>query len=70
VIAREPGKSLFSVSYAPRHDATPEAERSALAAAFRFLMNCSNEKEATRPGRPDDTEKPENARTAKTNYSD
>jgi hypothetical protein len=43
-----------SVVYSPRPDATPERELSALAAAYKFILDRRTEKGATRPGDPDD----------------
>lgn len=42
------------VSYAPRPDATPAAELSALANVYRFVLDCHAKKEDTRPGAPND----------------
>ena len=42
------------ITYAPRPDATAEAEIGALANVYKFLMDCRARKEATRPGSPDD----------------
>jgi hypothetical protein len=46
-----------TVSYAPRPDATAEAEISALANVYRFVLDCRAKKEATRPGSPNDAER-------------
>jgi hypothetical protein len=43
-----------AISYAPRPDATPEAELFTLANVYKFVLNCHSKKEATRPGGPDD----------------
>jgi hypothetical protein len=44
-------------SYAPRPDATAEAEISALANVYRFVLDWRARKEATRPGSPNDAER-------------
>jgi hypothetical protein len=41
-----------AITYVPRTDATPESELSALAAAYRFILD-SAKKEGSRPGAPD-----------------
>ena len=41
------------ITYAPRPDATPEAELSALAGAYRFILDCHAKKEAAPESRPD-----------------
>ena len=51
------------IVYTPR-DTTPEGELNALAAAYRFILDCHAKKKATRPGGPDDAEDLENDRTA------
>ena len=43
------------VIYRPRPNATPETEISALAACYRFILDCHAKKEGARPGAPDDT---------------
>jgi hypothetical protein len=43
-----------SITYAPRSDITPEAELSALAACYRFLLDCGRTTEHARPTDPDD----------------
>ena len=45
--------SKASIAYAPRLDATPQAELTALASVYRFVLDC-HEKKATCPGGPDD----------------
>jgi hypothetical protein len=45
------------ITYTPRSDATPESELSALAAVYRFILDCHAKKE----GRPT-TSGPENAK--------
>ena len=55
--------SSARIVYTPR-DATPEVEVKAVAAAYRFILDCHAKKKATRPGGPDDAEDPENDRTA------
>lgn len=44
------------IVYTPR-DATPEAELSALASVYRFILDCHAKKEAARPGDPNDAER-------------
>ncbi len=55
------------VSYAPHPRATPEAELSALAAAYRFLLDSAKKKEADEPrqvvGLEDARERIKDART-------
>jgi hypothetical protein len=51
------------IVYTPR-DATPEGELNALAAAYRFILDCHTKKKVTRPSSPDDAEDLENDRTA------
>jgi hypothetical protein len=43
------------VSYSPRPDATPDSEVSALAAAYRLVLD-STQKKGARPGAPNDAE--------------
>jgi hypothetical protein len=43
--------------YAPRPDATPEGELSALAAVYAFVLDCRTNTKTTQPGGPDDDEK-------------
>jgi hypothetical protein len=45
------------IVYTPRSDATPESEASALASAYRYLLNRHIKKEAAHPGDPDDAMK-------------
>jgi hypothetical protein len=52
------------IVYTPHPNATPETELSALAAAYRFILDCHAKKKATSPGGPDDAEDMENDRTA------
>ena len=49
-----------AISYAPRPDATPESELSALTSAYRFILNCHNKKEAAPESRPEDAERRSN----------
>jgi hypothetical protein len=37
------------ITYTPRPDATPEGELNALAACFRFILDCHAKKEADGP---------------------
>jgi hypothetical protein len=39
--------SSLRISYSPRFDATPEAKRAALAAAYRFILDSHAQKKAT-----------------------
>lgn len=41
------------ITYATRPDATPEAELSAVANVFRFVLDCHAKKEAAPESRPD-----------------
>jgi hypothetical protein len=52
-----------SITYTPRPDATPEAELSALASAYRFVLDCRAKKEAAPESRPDDARKDQDAGT-------
>ena len=51
------------ITYTPHPDATPETEAVALAAVYRFLLDCNAKKKAARPGGPDDAEVSNNDRT-------
>ena len=42
------------ITYAPRLDATPEAELSALTACYRYVLNCKAKKEGGPATAPDD----------------
>jgi hypothetical protein len=55
------------ITYRPRPDATPEGEVRALAQAYRFILQASEEKKkGARPGTPDDVRKDhKSAHTAK-----
>jgi len=44
------------VTYAARHDSTAEAEQSALANVYRFVLDRHARKEAAPESRPDDAE--------------
>lgn len=44
------------VAYAPRPDATPAAELSALAGVYRFVLDCRAKKEAAGPRQAGDLE--------------
>ncbi len=52
-----------AITYAPRPDATPEGEMSALAKIYEYVLNCSNAKEAAPESRPEDARKDQDART-------
>jgi len=45
------------IDYTPHPNATPRDEIVALAAAYKFVLDCRANKEATRPGSPDDAER-------------
>ena len=53
------------IVYAPHPDATPETEASALASAYRYLLDRHAKKEAAHPGGPDAKERPKNDSRAK-----
>ncbi len=42
------------ITYSTRPDATPETELSALAAVYRFVLDCHAKKEAAPESRPED----------------
>jgi hypothetical protein len=43
-----------TINYAPRSDATPEAQISVLCAIYKLCLESHARKEATRPGSPED----------------
>ena len=45
--------SSSRITYAPRPDATPEAELEALASVYRFILDRKAKKKGARPGAPD-----------------
>jgi hypothetical protein len=49
--------SSTRITYAPRPDATPEAEISALAAIYKLCISSHERKEAAPESRPDDRNK-------------
>jgi hypothetical protein len=51
------------IAYSARADATPEAELSALAAVYRFVLDCRAKKEAAPESRPNDARKDQDAGT-------
>jgi hypothetical protein len=51
------------IRYAQRPDATPKTELSALASAYRFVLECRAKKEAAPESRPEDARKDQDART-------
>ena len=58
------------VYYSPRPEATPEAELSALANVYAFVLDSAkNRGRLSDKSGPDDAEDTKNARTAKTNYT-
>jgi hypothetical protein len=44
--------SEVEITYTPRPDVTSEGELNALAAVYRFILDCRTEKKATCPGGP------------------
>jgi hypothetical protein len=59
--ARDIGaQPLPGIAYAARPDADPQAELSALANIYKFVLDCHTKKEATRPGSPDDAKEIKN----------
>jgi hypothetical protein len=46
--------SSIRITYSQHSDVTPESERLALAAVYRFIIDCHAKNEATCPGSPDD----------------
>jgi hypothetical protein len=50
----EAGMSSTRISYAPRPDATPESEVSALANVYKLVLDCRAKKEAAPESRPED----------------
>jgi len=57
------GQPLPHIAYAPRPDATPEAEIATLAAVYRFVLDSRAKKEAAPESRPDDARKDQDAGT-------
>jgi hypothetical protein len=53
--------SEVEITYTSRLDVTSEGELNALAAVYRFILDCRREKKGTRPGAPDDAEGRSNA---------
>jgi hypothetical protein len=45
--------SAPGITYVPHPDATQEGELNALAAVYKFVLDCHAKKEATRPSTPD-----------------
>ena len=52
-----------SITYAPRPDATPEAEIGALANVYRYVLDCRAKKKAALESRPHDARKDQDAGT-------
>jgi hypothetical protein len=52
-----------TAAYVPLPDNTLEAEISALATVYRFVLDCHTKKEAAPKSRPDDARKDQDART-------
>ena len=46
--------SSIGITYSQHSDVTPESERLALAAVYRFIIDSHAKKEATCPGSPDE----------------
>ena len=62
--------SVSRINYAPRPDATPEAELSALASVYRFVLDARAKKEAAPESRPkDEKERSVHDSLASTNYT-
>jgi len=51
------------ITYTPHNDTAPGAEVSALAAVYRFIIDCRTKKEAAPESRPDDARKDQDAGT-------
>lgn len=53
----------YHITYTPDAGSTPEAELNALAAAYKFILDCHARKRSRLPDEsgPDDTERSENA---------
>lgn len=51
------------IACSPRPDATPEAELSALANVYKFVLDCRAKKKGARPGTPEDARKDKDAGT-------
>ncbi len=51
------------IAYTSRPGSTPEAEKDALAAVYKFVLDCHSKKRGRLPDKsgPDDTERSENA---------
>jgi hypothetical protein len=56
-------QSLPGIAYAQRHDATAEAEISALVNVYKFILDSHARKEAAPESRPDDARKDQDAGT-------
>jgi hypothetical protein len=57
------------MTYTSRPDATPEAELSALANVYRFILDCHAKKEAAHPAAPNEAKGPKDACPATQNYT-
>ena len=51
------------IAYSPRPDATPEIEVAALAAVYKFVLDCRAPKDTAPESRPSDARKDKNAGT-------
>jgi hypothetical protein len=49
--------SEVEITYIPRPNVTSDGELDALAAVYRFILDCCTEKKATRPGGPERPER-------------
>jgi hypothetical protein len=58
--------SSAPLNYTPRPDTAPERERDALAAIYRFILDCHVKKEAAHPAASNEAKGPIDARPAKT----
>jgi hypothetical protein len=57
------------IMYQAREDATAEGELAALAACYRFLLNCHERKKAAHSDGPDNAEDLQSDRIATKNYT-
>ncbi len=59
--------SGVEIIYQPGADATPDGELNALAAVYKFLLDCSERKEAAQPDRPNDAKEIKHVRATPNN---
>jgi hypothetical protein len=57
------------ITYTPRPDTSPGAELSALAAVYKFVLDCRAKKEAAPESRPEDPERRSDEIRAKASIS-